>query len=50
MDLTPFALINPCGYPDLKVTQMCDLTDNTLSISDIQNELSQQLIKHVTRS
>ena len=25
MDLSPFAAINPCGYPDLRVTQMCDL-------------------------
>jgi lipoyl(octanoyl) transferase len=48
MDLAPFALINPCGYPDLKVTQMRDLTDNVLSINDVQNELSQYLIKHVT--
>ena len=48
MDLTPFSLINPCGYPDLKVTQMRDLTDNVLSINDVQNELSQYLIKHVT--
>ena len=50
MDLAPFALINPCGYPDLKVTQMCDLTDNALSMNNIQNELSQYLIKHVTES
>ncbi len=48
MDLAPFALINTCGYPDLKVTQMRDLTDNVLSINDVQNELSQYLIKHVT--
>jgi len=48
MDLAPFELINPCGYPDLKVTQMRDLTDNVLSINDVQNELSQYLIKHVT--
>jgi len=48
MDLEPFELINPCGYPDLKVTQMRDLTDNVLSINDVQNELSQYLIKHVT--
>jgi lipoyl(octanoyl) transferase len=50
MDLAPFALINPCGYPDLKVTQMRDLTDNALSMNNIQNELSQYLIKHVTES
>ena len=25
MDLAPFSVINPCGYPDLAVTQCCDL-------------------------
>jgi lipoyl(octanoyl) transferase len=25
MDLTPFAAIDPCGYPGLRVTQMRDL-------------------------
>ena len=25
MDLTPFASINPCGYPGLEVTQLADL-------------------------
>lgn len=25
MDLEPFSRINPCGYPGLKVTQLCDL-------------------------
>lgn len=25
MDLKPFADINPCGYPDLKITQLSDL-------------------------
>jgi lipoyl(octanoyl) transferase len=25
MDLTPFSLINPCGYPGLQVTQLADL-------------------------
>lgn len=25
MDLTPFHVINPCGYPELKVTQLRDL-------------------------
>jgi lipoyl(octanoyl) transferase len=25
MDLTPFQVINPCGYPQLKVTQLRDL-------------------------
>jgi len=25
MDLTPFSMINPCGYPGLRVTQLADL-------------------------
>ena len=25
MDLAPFSRINPCGYPDLEVTQLRDL-------------------------
>lgn len=28
MDLTPFEGINPCGYPDLAVTQLVDLGQN----------------------
>ena len=44
MDLSPYNLINPCGYSDLKVTQMRNLTDNILSISDIKYELSEHLI------
>ena len=50
MDLSPYKLINPCGYSDLKVTQMRNLTDNILSISDIQHELSEHLINSVTKT
>ena len=50
MDLSPYKLINPCGYSDLKVTQMCNLTDNILSISDIQHELSEHLINSVEKT
>ena len=49
MDLSPYKLINPCGYSDLKVTQMRNLTDNILSISDIQHELSEHLINSVAK-
>ena len=47
MDLSPYNLINPCGYTGLKVTQMKNLTNNILNISDIQLELSQHLINSV---
>ena len=50
MDLSPYKLINPCGYSDLKVTQMRNLTDNILSISDIQHELSGHLINSVEKT
>jgi len=48
MELSVFAQINPCGYQGLKVTQMCDLTDN-ISLESIANELTQILSNHVTR-
>ena len=48
MDLSPYKLINPCGYRDLKVTQMRNLTDNMLNITNIKNELSEHLINSVS--
>jgi len=50
MDLSPYKLINPCGYSDLKVTQMRNLTNNILSISDIKHELSEHLIDSVSKT
>jgi len=50
MDLAPYKLINPCGYSDLKVTQMCNLTDNMLNISDIQHELSAHIISSLNKT
>ena len=50
MDLSPYKLINPCGYSDLKVTQMRNLTDNILSISDIQHELSEHLVNSAEKT
>ena len=42
MDLTPFSFINPCGYPDLKSTQLSHFQ------SDIEmNEVASRLIKHL---
>lgn len=34
MDLAPFAAIDPCGYPGLKVTQMKDLGLSTLRVGE----------------
>ena len=50
MDLSPYNLINPCGYKDLKVTQMRNLTNNILNISGIQYELSEHLINLVEKT
>ena len=50
MDLSPYPLINHCGDSDLKVTQMLNVPDNILSISDIQQELSQHLINSVSKT
>lgn len=49
MDLSPYKLINPCGYSDLKVTQMRNLTDQILSISNIKYELLEHLINSVAK-
>jgi len=50
MDLSPYKLINPCGYSDLKVTQMLNLTKNILNIYDIKHELSEHLIDSVIKT
>ena len=50
MNLSPYTLINPCGYSDLKVTQMRNLTNNILNISDIKHELSEHLIDSVAKT
>ena len=50
MDLSPYTLINPCGYSDLKVTQMSNLTNNILNISNIKHELSEHLIDSVAKT
>lgn len=47
MDLSPFSQINPCGYQDLKVTQLSDLMDNNIPISKVSEQLVQLLIKNI---
>lgn len=42
MDLGPFKDINPCGYPDLEVTQLKDL-----GVSEGIDTINKQLIKHL---
>ena len=50
MNLAPYGLINPCGYKDLNVTQMSDLTDNKLELDKIKKELTKYLTKYVSRT
>lgn len=50
MDLSPFLQINPCGYKGMNVTQLCDLTDNTVSLNKVADQLSKELTKNVTRN
>jgi len=42
MDLEPFTRINPCGYPNRKITQLSDFCPN-LKVSDVAPRLIQQL-------
>jgi len=50
MDLSPFQQINPCGYQGMKVTQLCDLTDNVVSLSTVADQLSTELLNNVTKN
>jgi lipoyl(octanoyl) transferase len=43
MDLTPFNFINPCGYKDLKVTQLNDL-GVTIHTNELASLMSQAII------
>lgn len=45
MDLTPFQQINPCGYPDLQVTQLTDL-----GISDNLPTVGQKLLPYLVHA
>ena len=36
MDLTPFSLINPCGYEGLEVTQISDF-DSNITLEDVES-------------
>ena len=50
MNLSPYNLINPCGYKDLKITQMSNLTDNKPDLDKIKKQLTKNLTKYVSRS
>lgn len=48
MDLSPFAAINPCGYPGLQVIQTKDL-GIPLTAFDAGEQLSQQLLQQLDK-
>jgi lipoyl(octanoyl) transferase len=50
MNLSPYSLINPCGYKDLTITQMSNLTDNKPDLDKIKKQLTKNLTKYVSRS
>ena len=43
MDLTPFSYINPCGYKDLKMTQLKDFNDNC-SFDNVSKQLLNEIL------
>jgi len=47
MDLEPFLRINPCGYQDLKMIQLQDFLDATVTVADVQTRLAAQLMKNL---
>lgn len=49
MDLTPFTYINPCGYSQLKMTQVKSLTPE-LNMVNIQTLLAQEIEKQLRLS
>jgi lipoyl(octanoyl) transferase len=47
MDLTPFEMINPCGYPQLPVTQLRDLGVN-MDIEEVRGKLVTAIQTRIT--
>jgi lipoyl(octanoyl) transferase len=46
MDLSPFEQINPCGYPDMQVTQLADLGGPD-DLDEVSTALLEILLKHL---
>jgi lipoyl(octanoyl) transferase len=42
MDLTPFSLINPCGYEGLEVTQISDF-DSNVTLKDVESVATKEM-------
>lgn len=48
MDLEPFHRINPCGYPNMEVTQVKDLLSDWTSKLTLQKQLAGDLLPYLT--
>ncbi len=46
MDLHPFLSINPCGFPDLRMTQLTEI-DKTATVASISSKLVEHLIANL---
>ncbi|MCW8906939.1 MAG: lipoyl(octanoyl) transferase LipB [Sedimenticola sp.] len=46
MDLEPFSRINPCGYPDLEVTQLKELA-GAVSIDKVAEQLTDHILRRL---
>ena len=47
MDLSPFQLINPCGYVGLEMTQIADFVQPAPALAEVANKLTKQLQRHL---
>lgn len=47
MDLSPFQLINPCGYAGLEMTQIADFVQPAPALAEVANKLTNQLQRHL---
>jgi lipoyl(octanoyl) transferase len=51
MDLSPFDLINPCGYAGLKMTQLIDLPEiETVDYSAVEQQVIELIVKKLNAS
>lgn len=44
MDLSPFKRINPCGYANLPMTQLVDVTQNEVALNEVATRLLEALL------
>lgn len=47
MDLSPFQLINPCGYAGLEMTQIADFVQPAPVLAEVASKLTDQLQRHL---